>query len=589
MKSFSPKFVNSLSFKSSHLSIFKKLGEYRIKQDLFNTKSKKVLEALKQHAIIESVESSNRLEQITAPYKRIKELVTHSVIPDNRSEQEIAGYRDVFSFIYDSYRDIEVSVDVIKELYKMLSRHLPEEGGYFKSVDNKIVERDINKNTTRERFIPVSAAQTPKAMDELCQSYNDCLNTYETDPMILFPLLILDFLCIHPFKDGNGRISRLLTLLILYRHGHEVGKYISLERIYEQSKEGYYNALQKSSQGWHEMKHDPFPWMEYFWGVLLRSYKTFEEKVEDIQGTIDKKNPKTEQIKLAIRKKTVPFFISDIEKNCPNVSRDMIRNVLRQLRDEGKLKSKGTGRGAKWMNTRGALSEEMIKLKKERINKILLNETPLLLVKDPKIVLHIIPVEFFNKHQTLVIQKLNHSDRGFEFQPISIFQSSGGGWNTRFNFDGFVNYDTLEKNGFFSYTQVFRNAVIEAVDTCTVATVLADGRFLTPQNYEVSIVQALHLYTSSLVKKNIYGPCFVFLSLLGVKKYEIYNQFDFLRNRKPQIDRDNLLLPEIYIEEISDFSAPDVMKPAFDMVWNAGGYMGSRNYNKKGKWNPITY
>ncbi|MDE0118558.1 MAG: Fic family protein [Bdellovibrionales bacterium] len=589
MKSFSPKFINSLSFNSSHLSTFKKLGEYRIKQGLFSKQSKKTLEVLKQHAIIESVESSNRLEQITAPYKRIKELVTHSVTPDNRPEQEIAGYRDAFSFIYDSHRDVEISVSVIKQLHKMLYHHLPEEGGYFKAVDNKIIERDIGRNTIRERFIPVSAAKTPQAISELCQSYKDCLNTYEADPMILFPLLILDFLCIHPFKDGNGRISRLLTLLILYRHGHEVGKYISLERIYEQSKEGYYNALQESSQGWHEMKHNPFPWMEYFWGVLLRSYKTFEEKIEDIQGTIDKKSPKTEQIKIAIRKKTVPFFISDIEKDCPNVSRDMIRNILRQLRDEGRVKSQGTGRGAKWMNIRGELSETMIKFKEERIDKILSNKTPLPLVRGPKIVLHIIPVEFFNKYQTFIINKLDYSDRGFDFQPISTFQSSGGGWNTRVNFDGFVNYDTLEKDGFFSYIQVFRNAVIEAVDTYSVATASADGSFLTPQNYEISIVQALSLYISSLVKRNIHGPCFVFLSLLGVKKYEIYNQFGFLRNRTTPIDRDNLLLPEIYIEEISNFSAPDVMKPAFDMVWNAGGYIGSRNYNKEGKWNPITY
>ena len=188
------------------------------------------------------------------------------------------------------------------------------------------------------------------------------------------------------------------------------------------SKEGYYNALQESSKGWHEMKHNPFPWMEYFWGVLLRSYKTFEEKIEDIQRTIDKKNPKTEQIKLAIRKKTVPFFISDIEKNCPNVSRDMIRNILRQLRDEGRIKSQGTGRGAKWMNTRGELSETMIKFKEERIEKILSNKTPLPLVKGPKIVLHIIPVEFFNKHQTFVIKKLDYSDRGFDFSQSVIFK-----------------------------------------------------------------------------------------------------------------------------------------------------------------------
>ena len=567
MKSLNLKFIDSLSFKSSHLSTFKKLGEYRIKQDLFSKQSKKTLEILKQNTIIESVESSNRLEQITTPYKRIKELVNHSVIPNSHPEQEIAGYRDAFSFIYDSHRDIEVSVSLIKELHKMLYHYLPEEGGYFKPTDNKIIVRDMDGNITSEPFVPVSAAKTPQAINELCQSYRDCLNTYKAEPLILFPLLILDFLCIYPFKAGNRRVSRLLTLLMLYHHGHEVHKYISLERIYEQSQDEYLNTLQKSLQGWHEMKHNPFPWLEYFWGVLLKSYKIFEEAVKDTQKIMDVKSPKTKQIKLAIRKKTVPFFISDIEKSCPNVSRDMIRNILRTLRDKGKLKSLGAGRGAKWMNIKSELSEPMIKFKEERIDQILSNEIPLPLVKDPKIVLHIIPIEFFNKHQTLILDQVDRSEHGFDFQPISTFHSSGGGWNLKINFDGIVYYDTFEKNGYFSYTQVFRNAVIEATDASAyVSYTSKDGNFLTPQNYEVSIVRALNLYTSSLVKKNIGGPCFVLLSLLGVKNYEIYSEFNFARNKKTPIDRDNLFLPAIYIEDLSKFSSPSVMKPVFDMI-----------------------
>ena len=204
-------------------------------------------------------------------------------------------------------------------------------------------------NVIRERFVPVSAVQTPMAMDNLCQNYIDFLNNSNTDPLILFPLLILDFLCIHPFKDGNGRISRLLTLLVLHRHGYEVGKYISLERIFEESKEGYYRTLQKSSQGWHEAKHDPFPWMEYFWGVIIRAYKEFEEKVIAlIKETVGGKGFKAEQIKLSIRNKIGPFAISDLEKDCPEISRDMIRHVLRQLRDEGEIQSQGVGRNAKW-------------------------------------------------------------------------------------------------------------------------------------------------------------------------------------------------------------------------------------------------
>ena len=345
----SPKFIDSLNFTSTHLADLRKLGEYRGKQDLFSKKSKEVLAVLKQHAVIESVESSNRLEQITAPYQRIKGLVNNSTVPKNRSEQEIAGYRDALNLIHESYEHMELSVNVIKQLHTMIYRHLPEDGGKFKLADNKIVERDSSGNVIRERFVPVSAVQTPAVMDNLCQNYINFLNNSNTDPLILFPLLTLDFLCIHPFKDGNGRISRLLTLLVLHRHGYEVGKYISLERIFEESKKSYYSTLHKSSQGWHESKHDPFPWMEYFWGVIIRAYKEFEEKVVLIKETVGGKGSKAELIKLSIRNKIGPFSISDIEKDCPGISRDMIRHVLRQLRDEGKIHVLGIGRGAKWI------------------------------------------------------------------------------------------------------------------------------------------------------------------------------------------------------------------------------------------------
>lgn len=349
MQSLNPKIINSLNFTSSHLADLRKLGEYRVKQKIFNKKSKEALKVLKQHATIESVESSNRLEQITAPYQRIRRLVNQSTTPKNRSEQEIAGYRDALNYIHESYKHMEVSINIIKQLHTMMYRHLSEDGGKFKQADNKIVERDSSGKVIHERFTPVSAFQTPQAMENLCQNYTDLLNTSNTDPLILLPLLILDFLCIHPFKDGNGRISRLLTLLVLYRHDYEVGKYISLERIFEGSKEGYYNSLYKSSQGWHESKHDPFPWMDYFWGVIIRAYKEFEEKVSTIKETVNGKGSKAEQIKLSIRNKIGLFSISDIEKDCPGISRDMIRHVLRQLRDEGEIQSQGIGRNAKWL------------------------------------------------------------------------------------------------------------------------------------------------------------------------------------------------------------------------------------------------
>ena len=351
MKSLNLQFINSLNFTNTHLTELRKLGEYRGKQELFNKQSKEMLLALKEHAIIESIESSNRLEQITAPRERIKNIVAKKTAPKNRSEQEIAGYRDALSTIHESYKHMEVSVNIIKQLHTFIYRYLSEDGGKFKLADNKIIEKDA-KGKTYERFIPTPATQTPQVMDKLCQSYAELLNSQNIDPMILLPLLILDFLCIHPFKDGNGRSARLITLLVLYRHGYEVGKYISLERIFEESKEGYYRTLQESSQNWHESKHNPFPWIEYFWGVIMRAYKEFEEKVNTMKNDANKLSPKTEQIKLAIEKRFGEFSISDIERDCSSVSRDMIRNILRELRDKGEIKSTGIGRNAKWKKMR---------------------------------------------------------------------------------------------------------------------------------------------------------------------------------------------------------------------------------------------
>ena len=348
MRSFSPKFINSLKFTGSHLAHLKKIGEFRGKQNLFSKKSPEALQVLKQHAIIESVESSNRLEQITAPRKRIAGLVNKSTTPKNRSENEISGYRNALDLIHESYKYMDISVNIIKQLHTIIYRHLQEDGGKFKSIDNKIIEKDPSGEIIRERFKPIPAFQASQAMDELCQNYMDFLSNTSTDTLILLPLFILDFLCVHPFKDGNGRVSRLVTLLILQKQGYEVGKYISLERIFEESKEGYYSSLQESSQGWHSSNHNPLPWIEYFWGVLIRAYKEYEGKVNLIKETLGGKGSKTEQIKCSIRNKIVPFSISDIEKDCSGISLSMIRNVLRQLRDEGEIQSQGVGRNAKW-------------------------------------------------------------------------------------------------------------------------------------------------------------------------------------------------------------------------------------------------
>jgi len=345
MPSLTPHFLQQLRFTPEQASTLRQLGEHRGRQGFLERQRPEVLKSLRTVAKVESSESSNRLEGILAPRSRVRELVLESTQPRNRSEQEIAGYRDALGLIHESQKDMPVSPPVVLQLHSMLYRYLSTEGGRWKMVDNEIVERDPEGELLRVRFRPVSAHLTSIAMDELAMSYRGALSTSVHEPLCLIPLVVLDFLCIHPFADGNGRISRLLTLLLLYHFDYRVGRYISLERIFEESKESYYETLERSSDGWHENKHDPYPWMNYFWGVLLRAYGEFEERVGRV-GT--GRGSKSQQVRQAVAAKTLPFAISEIEKDCPGVGRDTVRQVLRALRDEGKIDSKGTGRGARW-------------------------------------------------------------------------------------------------------------------------------------------------------------------------------------------------------------------------------------------------
>ena len=346
MHSLNINYLERLNFSAEEVSVLKKIGEFRGKQELFFRQTPEVLESLQQVAIIESSESSNRLEGVTAPHDRIEALVLKSTAPQNRSEQEIAGYRDALSLIHESARYMDFTVNIILQCHSVVYRYMPDDGGSWKMVDNEIVEKNPDGSIKRIRFRPVSAVLTPQAMDTLAKTYKEAVNQHHKEPLMVIPLTILDFLCIHPFADGNGRVARLLTLLLLYHFDYQVGRFISLERIFEESKETYYETLEKSSIGWHQGKHDAFPWMNYFWGVLIRAYQQFEERVGKIRTG---KGSKTEQIKMAVDRRIGPFAISDIESDCPGISRDMIRIVLRQLRDEEAIVLQGKGRGAKWV------------------------------------------------------------------------------------------------------------------------------------------------------------------------------------------------------------------------------------------------
>jgi Fic family protein len=345
MLSLSADYLEKLKFTDADISTLKKIGEYKGKQALFFQQTPEILKTLKNLAIIESSESSNRLEGITAPHHRIEEITLKSTAPTNRSEQEIAGYRDVLNLIHESGEHIKFTVNMILQCHSMLYRYLSEDGGRWKMVDNEIVERHPDGTIKRVRFKPANAVATPHMMEQLALFYTHAIEVGK-EPLIALPLAILDFLCIHPFKDGNGRMSRLLTLMLLYHFDYQVGRFISLERIFEESKETYYETLYSCSQGWHKNKHDVMPWLRYFWGVLLKAYKEFEERVGDIRTS---KGAKTQQIIDLVNRKFAPFAISDLERELPGISRDMIRRVLRQLRDQGKVRTEGKGRNVKWV------------------------------------------------------------------------------------------------------------------------------------------------------------------------------------------------------------------------------------------------
>lgn len=344
MNSLTNKYLADLSFSAEQIGYIRSIGEYRGKQELFFNQSPEILKSLQLVAKIESNESSNRLEGIELPYKKIKELILKDAKPKSRTEQEIAGYRDNLNLIHESAEHMPFTPNVILQLHKMLCRYMSNPGGHWKVSDNEIIEK-YDDGSFRVRFKPTQAYLVSQAMDELASNYATAIKDEKHDPLVLIPLVILDFLCIHPFSDGNGRISRLLTLMLLYQCNYQVGHYISLERIFEESKKSYYETLEVSSQNWHEGTHDVKPWLNYFWGTLLRAYRELEERV----GTITTgKGSKTELIRSAIERRVTPFSIVDIESDCAGVSRDTIRRVLRQMRDEKIIIASGGGRGAQW-------------------------------------------------------------------------------------------------------------------------------------------------------------------------------------------------------------------------------------------------
>jgi Fic family protein len=345
MKSFEPDFLEKHFVSHGLLGTIRQIGEYKGKETLFKQQTPQVLETLKQIAIIQSTESSNRIEGIEAPPERIKKLVEQKTRPKNRSEQEIAGYRDVLSTIHANYDNIPFSSGIVLQFHRDLYKFVAHQGGKWKPTDNEITETRSD-GTKVVRFKPVPAHQTPEIMEKLHALFNERWDRREVDPLLLIPAYVLDFLCIHPFLDGNGRMARLLTLLLLYKAGYEVGRFISLEYLIESQREGYYDALFKSSQGWHKGQHSLAPWWEYFLGVmLLGAYLEFERRTGEFMNA---HGAKSEMVMSAVVKLPVQFHYADVARACPNVSRPTIKRVLGKLRDEGKIECIKSGRDAVW-------------------------------------------------------------------------------------------------------------------------------------------------------------------------------------------------------------------------------------------------
>jgi len=317
--------------------------EARGKQDLWIRQKPEVLEVLREQAMIQSAESSNRIEGITVSPERLRPVIQGKVQPQDSSEEELLGYRRALNWIFTRRRAVEITPAVIQRLHSFSQSATTGDAGEWKSRDNEIIEI-LPNGERRVLFVPISARETPDAMVTLCRNYRTINNEELLPPLLSVATFIFDLLCIHPFRDGNCRVSRLATTLMLESHGFIVPRFISLERLIEETQDDYYQVLSRCSEGWHEGANEILPWWNYLLRTIRRAYQEFEQKIESAEA----RPAKSELVRQTVLDQVEEFTLADLKTLLPAVSPQLIKKVLANLKESGQVRLQGRGRGARW-------------------------------------------------------------------------------------------------------------------------------------------------------------------------------------------------------------------------------------------------
>ena len=345
MRNFNYSKIKDIKWDSEILSLVASIYRYQGKQELYLKQRPNELEKLIDIAKIQSTESSNEIEGIVTTSVRLKQLLEEKTTPRNRNEQEIVGYRDVLDIIHENFDVIPISRNYILQMHKILYSHMNNPlAGKTKNVQNYI-SATYPDGHSEVLFTPLSPFETPGALDLICDEYNRVIGNFEVEPIIMIPIFIHDFLCIHPFNDGNGRLSRLLTTLLLYKNGFYVGRYISLESLIAKDKAAYYEALNKAGINWQNGNEDIVPFIKYLLGIILAAYKAFDDRFSIVEDKLSA----VEMVRKAISQKIGRFSKQDIRELCPSLSISSIEGSLRKLVEEGELRREGVGRSTKYI------------------------------------------------------------------------------------------------------------------------------------------------------------------------------------------------------------------------------------------------